>query len=167
MDVLSHGLWGGLAFGRRSKREYWLAFLFGVLPDVLAFGLLTVQQILGIAAIRWSDAASARLAIPDYVYGLYDITHSAVVFLAVFAIVWLVRKRPYLPLLAWGFHILLDIFTHSAEFFPTPIFWPLADVRVNGVPWSHPVIFISNWALLLAGYAVVAYYLRSARKKKT
>ncbi len=38
MDIVSHGLWGGAAFGRKNKKSFWVAFLFGVLPDLLAFG---------------------------------------------------------------------------------------------------------------------------------
>ncbi len=166
MDVISHGLWGGLVFGRQRRRDYWIAFCLGVAPDVLAFAVITVQQILGVNAVDWSDAAGARAAIPDYVYGLYDITHSLVVFTGLFGLVWLFKKKPYIPLLAWGFHILLDIFTHSADFFPTPIFWPISDFHINGVSWSHPIIFASNWILLLAGYAVVLYYRRTTKNKK-
>ncbi len=38
MDIFSHGLYGGVAFGRISKRDYITAFLFGIAPDLLAFG---------------------------------------------------------------------------------------------------------------------------------
>jgi hypothetical protein len=40
MDILSHGLYGGVAFGRESRKKYLIAFLFGVGPDLLSFGVL-------------------------------------------------------------------------------------------------------------------------------
>ena len=38
MDIISHGLWGGITVGRRSGRSFWTAFCFGVAPDLFAFG---------------------------------------------------------------------------------------------------------------------------------
>lgn len=160
MDVISHGLWGGLAFGRKTKKDYWLGFSFGVAPDVLSFGILTIVQILGLRpAIDWESGPVAA-AIPDYVYQFYNITHSLIIFAAVFGIIWLIRKKPYLPLLAWGFHVLLDIFTHSTQFFATPFLWPLSNFKFNGTPWSHPEIFFPNWALLIIGYIIWRRYTK-------
>ena len=83
---------------------------------------------------------------------LYDVTHSFVVFLAVFALLWLVMKRPVWELGAWGLHVLVDIPTHSFAFFPTPIFWPLSDWKFDGWQWSQPAILIPNFTVLLLLY---------------
>ncbi len=40
MDIVSHGLWGALAFGRSSRPSFWLAFVIGFAPDLLSFGVL-------------------------------------------------------------------------------------------------------------------------------
>ena len=40
MDILSHGLWGAIAFGRRNRPSFWLAFVIGLAPDLLSFGIL-------------------------------------------------------------------------------------------------------------------------------
>ena len=32
MDIVSHGLWGALAFGRKNRRSFWLAFGIGLAP---------------------------------------------------------------------------------------------------------------------------------------
>lgn len=48
MDIISHGLWGGIAFGRKNKKDFWQSFAFGVMPDLLAFGVLTVATTLGV-----------------------------------------------------------------------------------------------------------------------
>jgi hypothetical protein len=154
MDILSHGLWGGVAFGRQNKKMFWWSFLFGIAPDFFSFGIFTAMTILGLASgPDWSSGVPADSSIPQFVHTLYNITHSLVIFAAVFGIVWLIRKQPFLPMLAWGFHIIVDIFTHSIQFFPTPFLWPFFDtVRVNGIPWSHPIIFIPNVVLLLVLY---------------
>lgn len=161
MDILSHGLWGGLAFGRKNKRDFWLSFLFGISPDLFSFGIFTLANI-------FSHGVSGRPElsdIPAYVSSLYNLTHSFVVFAIVFAIVWMVLKKPLWTMLAWPLHIAVDIFTHSTDFFPTPFLWPLVSYRFDGVSWSIPSIFFTNWALIVAAF-VMWYMQKELRKKK-
>jgi hypothetical protein len=153
MDTLSHGLWGGVAFGRKSKARWWTAFAFGVGPDIVAFGPLFVSAFLGIAPWPHRDAEPpSPLMVPEYVYNIYDYSHSFVIFAAVFLIVWLIMKRPVMEMLAWPFHIILDIPTHSSQFFPTPFLWPLSKFHIDGFPWAHPAILIPNTILLALSY---------------
>lgn len=153
MDILSHGLWGGVAVGRKSRKSFWLAFALGVAPDLFSFGIFTAMVTLGLASgPDWSARPPDPSLIPDYVYSLYDITHSLVVFLAVFLAVWLWRKKPLWEMSAWAIHVMLDIFTHSENFFPTPFLWPLSDFHVDGRSWGDPLIFIPNVLLLVALY---------------
>lgn len=165
MDIVSHGLWGGLAFGKQNRQKYWLAFICGVLPDILSFGIFTIAQVIGLEArIDWADKPT-NADIPSYVHILYNYTHSLIIFIAVFLLVWLIIKRPFIPLLAWGFHIALDIFTHSDAFFPTPFLWPLSDFKVDGISWSHPLIFFPNWILIIIGYTAWYIYKKKQQKK--
>ena len=97
---------------------------------------------------------------------LYNITHSLIVFVAVFGIVWVVRRRVYWPLAAWGLHILVDIPTHAYAFFPTPFLWPVSDFKIDGMPWSSPYIFIPNVVLLGVLYAWFFIQRRRARIAK-
>lgn len=154
MDIISHGLWGSLAFGRRNWKSFWLSFFFGIAPDLFSFGVFMAAAFFGFA--EHPDWSSGRhpdpSQIPLYVHNLYNITHSLVVFAAVFGLVWLARRKPPYVMLAWGLHILVDIPTHSYIFFPTPFLWPLLDVRVSGIPWSSPIIFIPNVMLLVGLY---------------
>ncbi len=152
MDILSHGLWGGISFGRKSKKDFWLAFGMGIMPDLLSFGILTVATILGWSARPDWGGRPMNSDIPNYVHTLYDITHSLVVFLLVFLAIYLLRKKPFWPMMAWGLHILMDIPTHTTEFFATPFLWPLSSVRVNGISWGHPIIMIPDILLLLILY---------------
>jgi len=164
MDIISHGLWGGIAFGRKSKKDWWTSFAFGVGPDFFSFGLLFVATFLGLSSTpNWSGAPDPS-SIPAYVHTLYDITHSLVTFAAVFLVVWMIRKKPLLPMLSWAFHIAVDIFTHAGDFFPTPYLWPFPHPFVNGVPWSNPYIWFPNVALLAVFY--LAWFLARKRKRK-
>lgn len=83
---------------------------------------------------------------------MYDLTHSLVTFTLVFGAVWWWRRRPFLPLAAWGLHILVDMPTHDSSFFPTPFLWPISDYTVPGISWGQPMIFFPNLALLAAAY---------------
>jgi len=88
MDILSHGLWGGIAFGRKSRPSFWLAFVIGLAPDLLSFGILYAAVVLKLAEKPdFSHGTPPESTIPSYVYHLYDITHSFVVFLLVFSLI--------------------------------------------------------------------------------
>jgi len=167
MDILSHGLWGGVAAGRKNKKSFWQAFTFGVAPDLFSFGIFTGMTILGLASSPdWSGGPPLESEIPVYVHALYNITHSLVIFGSAFLLIWLFRKKPFIPMLAWGLHILVDIPTHSTEFFPTPFLWPFFDsVRVSGIPWAHPIIFIPNVVLLILAY-VWFFVIKPKRQAK-
>jgi hypothetical protein len=165
MDVISHGLWGGIVLGRKNKRNFLLAFLFGIMPDIFSFGILTLLTWLGIQKeIDWSAGMPPMSAIPQYVHTLYNITHSLIIFAVVFGLVFLITKKPIWVMLAWPLHILLDIFTHSLEFFPTPFLWPIANYYFNGINWSSPYIFFTNWLILIILY--IWFAIVKLRKKK-
>ncbi|MBI2439551.1 MAG: hypothetical protein HYV45_03045 [Candidatus Moranbacteria bacterium] len=165
MDIVSHGLWGSGIFGRRSRRDFFMAFLFGVAPDLLSFGFFLLGVWFGFfdhpdwRSGQHPDASQ----IPLFVYTLYDYTHSLVIFLGVFLLIWLIRGKPFFPLVAWGFHILLDIPTH-ASFFPTPFLWPLSDFVVYGIPWNNPFIFVSNVILLIVLYG--SFFIRKRGREE-
>ena len=166
MDIFSHGLYGAVAFGRRSRPSYWLAFFFGIAPDLFSFGLFTVMTFLGLAEHpNWrSGEHPDPTAIPSFVHSLYNGTHSLVVFAVIFALIWLIRKRPLYEMLGWPLHILVDIPTHSEKFFPTPFLWPVSDFYIDGHPWSDPRIFIPN-VILLALLYLWFFVIRHRRKK--
>lgn len=168
MDILSHGLWGAATVGRKSKKSFWTAFSFGMLPDVFAFGIpvshLLFSMITGGEAEFMRGPEDGYANIPAYVFQLYSISHSLVIFTAVFLLVWAIRKKPIWEMSAWGLHIVMDIFTHSDAFFPTPFLWPVSDFYVNGMSWGEPLIFIPNMAILILVYGYW-WHLRRKRKK--
>lgn len=155
MDIVSHGLWGGGVFGRRSRSSFLLAFLFGVAPDLLAFGLHFTKIFFGLAPRpEFQVEQPDPTIIPSYIYEIYKVSHSLVVFVVVFILLWIIFKRPVIEFSAWGLHILFDIPTHASNFFPTPFLWPISDVHVSGIPWIHPLIFIPNVLALFVLYGL-------------
>ncbi len=167
MDILSHGLWGSAAFFKKPRKQYWLAFFFGVFPDLVAFGPLFLWHALTKGPFTRPDFATFEPPRPDllpgYVWQMYQFSHSLFIFAFIFGLVWYFRKRPFLPLVAWGLHILMDIPTHTTGFFPTPFLYPFADVYVNGMPWSTPWFFVLNWSILLILYISMAVKHRRRR----
>lgn len=156
MDTLSHGLWGGAVFGARSRRLFWAAFACGVAPDLISFGPPTVQWALaGFPRIYRPGEPPDLSKIPTYVHSLYNVTHSLLVWGLLFAILWLVLRRPPWPFGAWGLHVLADIPTHTTRFFPTPFLWPFDTPYLDGFRWATPWFLIPNYLLLIAALVLV------------
>ena len=154
MDVFSHGLWGLiLAKGFFKKSTLWLAFLVGVLPDVIPFSTTFIRIIITGTMPARHDPSS--FVVPAYTNFLYSMTHSLVVILFVFWLIYLIRKDIPYYMLAWPLHVLIDIPTHTKEFFPTPILFPLSNFSINGVSWSAPYIFFPNIILLVVALVFV------------
>lgn len=132
-----------------------MALLIGMAPDFFSFGLVFANGLLlhGLEFLHGLGHPPDPSLIPAYAYSLYNVTHSLVVFAAVFVLVWIARRKPLMEMSAWGLHIMLDIFTHNDAFFPTPFLWPISDAHVNGLPWGNPVIYIPNVLLLAVLYA--------------
>ena len=141
MDTLSHALWGKGLFGYRKYR--WFSFLFGAIPDLLSFGIYFLFNLL-INPLPFKLGKPSLGEIPSWVFALYDFSHSLIIALIFIVIVYLINKDFCFPMLAWPFHIILDFFTHSIQYFPTPIFWPISDYKFDGIPWSNPIILVVN-----------------------
>src|SRR4030067_391327 len=96
MDIVSHGLWGAIAFGRASRRSFWTALLIGMAPDFFSFGLVFANGLLlhGLEFLYGLSHPPDPALIPAYAYSLYNTTHSLVVFAAMFVLVWIARGKP-------------------------------------------------------------------------
>ena len=141
MDTVSHALWGKGLFGYKKYR--WFAVLFGAIPDLLSFGIYFIFNFLtNFQNLKFGKPEIHE--IPDWVFALYDFSHSIIVAFLFIAAVYIVNKDFCFPMLAWPLHIVIDFFTHSIEFFPTPIFWPISNFRFDGIPWSNPIVWLSN-----------------------
>ncbi len=178
MDIFAHGLWTGVSYGalkRNTRRpiNLWLAVFWGVIPDIFAFTAPLVYMFWAVVFGGWNLEeffGHARIEpvaheFPLYLLTniLYGISHSLIVFVLVFIVVALVRKKVMWELGAWFLHILIDIPTHSYAFFPTPFLWPILDFRVNGFAWSDPRFMAINYTLI--AISLLAQYLTRHRKK--
>jgi len=146
LDTISHALWGRGLFGYRKYR--WYALVFGAFPDLLSFGLYFLFNIIT-NPLNFKLGKPSLETIPEWVFYLYDFSHSLIIALICIAVIYKINKDFCFPMLAWPFHIVLDFFTHSKEYFPTPIFWPISDYRFDGIPWSNPFIWFGNLFLII------------------
>ena len=153
MDTLSHALWGKGLFGYRKYR--WFSFLFGVIPDLLSFGLYFLFNLL-INPSPMKFGKPELSEIPEWVFMLYDFSHSLIIATLFILIVYKINKDFCFPMLAWPFHIILDFFTHSVQYFPTPILWPISNYRFDGIPWSNKYVMLVN----VTGIFLVFIYRR-------
>lgn len=85
---------------------------------------------------------------------------SALVAGAVTGVLCLWLGRFWLPLLGWCSHALIDVFTHSADFYPSPVFYPVTYWGFDGIAWNTPWFTVTNY-LVIAIAAVVTLRRKS------
>jgi hypothetical protein len=168
VDIFAHGLWAGAAAtaaNRKLKRPVrigWAVF-WGVFPDLFAFAI-------PMALLMWTRFSQGLAAMPargqprwSLAWQLYHVSHSLIIFGTVFGLVWLVTRRPALELLGWLLHILIDIPTHTARFFPTPFLWPVSSYYFSGIRWGERWFMLANYSALLIVYLLLWW---TARRRK-
>lgn len=180
MDVFAHALWVAALFkaiNHRLKRKIsvWRAVLWGIAPDVFSFGLLTAWMILSLIFggtamdFRQFEAMepAQRDTIPVFqlVTFMYNFTHSIFTFAAFFIIFYLIFRKPILSMLGWLVHILIDIPTHSYQFYPTPFLWPISSWKFNGISWGQKWFMIANYSAIVIAYIALYFWSKKARKK--
>ena len=141
MDTLSHALWGKGLFGYRKYK--WLPIFFGAIPDLASFGLYFLYNLI-INPTTMKLGKPELTDIPSWVFTMYNISHSFIIALFFIMLAYIIKRDVCFSMLAWPFHIMLDFFTHSKEYFPTPIFWPISEYKFDGIPWSNKYIMIGN-----------------------
>jgi len=150
MDIISHALWTNLVFKELPTEQRSLAVLFGVLPDFVSFFRVFGKHFIQKTMHYTNPPINV---FPRFVFKLYNITHSLVIWLGVFMLLKILGFT-YLALIfcGWGLHILLDVFTHTSNFFPTPILWPFSNFHFSGIQWSNKWFMLFNYAILLFLY---------------
>ncbi len=168
MDILAHMLWanyGAQAGNLKLKKEKkplinltWVTF-WSVFPDLFAFAIPIVIAIPAIIMNGFNLTRPDMFGLPAT---LYQYSHSLVLWAIIFIFVWILAKRPRLELLGWLLHILIDIPSHSATFYPTPFLFPISEYRFkDGISWSNTTFMIINYSLLL----IVSLYIFRKNKK--
>ncbi len=159
MDIFAHFLWTYALYFRTKKRL--LAGFFGIMPDLAAFGFFFIYNILTGGAHTGRPTLNS---IPKYVFVGYNFTHSLVIFFIIVLTIYYITREIPIVLGGWLLHILIDIPTHSRDFFPTPFLWPLSDFTVNGVGWGETQFMIINYSLLVILYLYL--FIKFKKKKK-
>lgn len=175
MDILAHGLWSNAAARAINKSQKiksrlkplkpWHAIFWGIFPDMASFGVMTFWAILNLitGGIDISDFHKPQdtTAIVTLTSLLYNITHSIFIFLIIFGFLILIRKirkkEQKIPweICAWILHILVDIPTHSYQFYPTPFFWPISSWKFDGLSWGTPWFMIANYSAIIIVYILI------------
>lgn len=154
MDIVAHGLWSYAALHKTPQAK--AAIVVGMLPDLIPFVPLLISRLVK-GTFRFSAPPHNPGDIPRLAYQVYDLTHSFITVIIVFALIYFLTRKFYLFLLAWPLHILLDIPTHTSSFFPTHFLYPLTDFHVNGIGWGRPWFMLLNYSILLVVYIFLIF----------
>lgn len=167
MDLLAHALWAGVAGESLRRRGQLgptgLSALIGltVLPDVVqALPVAAWSLVSGrFPGLLWDFAVAhpgQEPILPDLVqalsHHLHCTGHSAIMAGLATVLALAVGWRHAVVLTGWWLHIVIDVFTHSADFYPVPVLYPLTLQGFDGLAWNTPGFQLVNYlALLLAG----------------
>ncbi len=177
MDMFAHALWAGLgtaaARRRMSVARATVVTTVGlaVLPDLVQFLPLLGWIIAGDGSwtALWAFALASpgqEPALPPLVntlsHHLYCTMHSAVVAALVTVLLWLKLRQFWFPLAGWWSHIVLDVFTHSEDYYVVPVFYPFTYQGFDGWAWNLPWMLALNYGALTL--AVIALWLTRRRK---
>jgi membrane-bound metal-dependent hydrolase YbcI (DUF457 family) len=160
MDTVSHAAWGYATLRWKGKKEAWAGAIAGAAPDLLFYIPFQIERAIRYGGFNmtvrsnkpemWREGGPPLP--PDFIdaYNHYYVfTHSFVIVAAVLGILWLLKKRWWLWLaIPYCLHILMDIPTH--ERYQTPFLFPISTFTIQGISWSHPLIFWPNWIALIA-----------------
>ena len=177
MDIVAHTLWAGAGMAMLHRREVLprrtvvATLILAALPDVLHLAPI---------AMWWMFADGTFAALPGYAmavpgqepwlppwvqlwsHHLHCLMHSAPVAGLVTLIVWAVRRAFWIPLLGWWLHIVIDVFTHSADYNAVPVLYPFTQRGFDGIAWTTPWFMLLNYAAL----AAVAGWLMLTRRRE-
>ena len=159
MDFFAHAFWT-YAIYHKTKYKF-IATFFGVMPDLVAFGFFSVYNLI-IGGLTFGKPELN--SIPKYVFIGYNFSHSLVIFFIIFGIIYFVTRKIPWVIGGWLLHILIDMSTHTREFFPTPFLWPISNFRISGISWSNKYFMIINYSLLLIVYSYIVYKHFKSRK---
>ncbi len=166
MDIFAHALWAGagVVLARRrwpriTPRTVALTMTLAAVPDlfhllpIIGWWLFSDGSLVVLHAYVIALPAN-ELVLPPMValwsHHLHCVAHSAVVAGVVTALLWAVLRSVWIPLLGWWSHIVIDVFTHSADFYPSPVLYPFTQRGFDGLAWNTPWFMLANYTALVA-----------------
>ena len=176
MDLLAHGLWaaaGAEVLRRRSyvsRVELRIIVPLALFPDLpqmlpllgwLLLGDGSLADLYAYAAAKPGTEPWLPPIVQSLVNHLHCVTHSAVIAGGVTLLVWRLRRRWLVLLLGWWSHIVIDVFTHSSDYYAVPVLYPITDASFDGIAWNSPLFMLLNY-LTLAGVYVWLYRTKPA-----
>lgn len=184
MDILAHALWAGAGLGlagrRRplNKRTVVLTVALAAVPDI--FHLLPIIGWWLFGDGTFATLRAYAMAVPGQEpplppdvqllsHHLHCVAHSAIVAGAATLLLWAALRSLWVPLLGWWSHILIDVFTHSADYYPVPVLYPITYRGFDGLAWNTPWFMMVNYAtLVLVGLWLVLsrWTNRAARTRR-
>lgn len=164
MDIVAHGLWAALLCrwqGRESPmRRTTAAWTVGlaVAPDLVQLTPIVIGAL--VLPEGWTALQAYFHGLPHYqpvlppqvelvMHHLHCTMHSALVATVVTLLVWWRLQRLWWPLLGWWMHIVIDVFTHSADFYPSPVLYPITQQGFDGWAWNNPWLLMVNYIFIL------------------
>jgi hypothetical protein len=176
MDIFAHALWAGA--GVLLARRRWnvpprtaaLVVALAVTPDlphllpILGWASMGPEPLAAVSNYIGAPPGEEHILPPTVQllsHHAHCITHSALVAGAVTLLLWLWTRSLWVPLLGWWSHIVIDVFTHSADYYPSPVLYPITQEGFNGVAWNTP------WFMALNYFALAAVYLWLLRSGRT
>jgi hypothetical protein len=163
MDIVAHALWAGVGIAAISRarlveaRTVVATVGLAALPDLVHTLPLIAWWLLGegSAGSVWAYALALpgqEPAMPPMVamsaHHFHCTLHSAIVAGCVTTLLWKILGRFWLPLLGWWSHVVIDVFTHSADYYASPVFYPLTQRGFDGLAWNTPWFMVVNYLSL-------------------
>jgi hypothetical protein len=164
MDIVAHTLWAGagIAVLRRHRpiARATVAATVGLaaLPDIVHMVPIALWWLFGDGTFSVVSAYANAVpghepALPPLVqlvsHHLHCIMHSALVAGAVTLLLWTLLRSLWIPLLGWWSHIVIDVFTHSADYYAVPVLYPITERGFDGIAWNTPWFMVLNYTALV------------------
>jgi hypothetical protein len=96
-------------------------------------------------------------------HNLHCTVHSALVAGLVTLLAWRFKPVFLIPLLGWWSHIVIDVFTHSVDYYPSPVLYPITQWGFDGLAWITPWFMVVNYLAL----GIVGLLLVRSRKPRS
>ena len=163
MDFFAHLLWTFIFFYQPDILLFLIMELFGVLPDLVPFMPYTLHEMSNKNRHPTiEESKKVLLEAPKWVFTLYDLSHSYVIFGICFLFIYIFFEKWALILLPWALHIFFDIFTHRKpkDVFQPKFLYPISQFSFHGYSWQNRKSLIINYTLIGIGIILRIFYIK-------